>query len=53
MHAYNIYVGRQFDKNGSRIQWWTDESINQFNERAQCFVEQYSNYSLQGYQVTT
>jgi len=47
----HAYVGRQYDKNGNRTQWWTNESITQFNERAQCLVEQYDQYSLQGHQV--
>lgn len=44
-------AGRKFDKNGDRTHWWSDDSIAQFNQRAQCFVDQYNNYSLQGYQV--
>ena len=26
--------------------WWTDASQNQFNSRAQCFIDQYSSFSL-------
>ncbi len=38
--------GRQFDKDGNRLQWWTSETINQFNERKTCIVDQYSNYTV-------
>ncbi|XP_065890272.1 endothelin-converting enzyme homolog isoform X2 [Dysidea avara] len=38
--------GQQFDKNGNRVKWWTDNSIRQFQNRTQCFVDQYDQYSL-------
>ncbi|CAF2913669.1 unnamed protein product [Rotaria sp. Silwood2] len=36
--------GRQYDKDGNRISWWTDDTIKKFNERKQCIIDQYSNY---------
>ncbi|CAF2098157.1 unnamed protein product [Rotaria magnacalcarata] len=38
--------GRQFDKDGNRVSWWTQETIDQFTERKKCIVDQYSNYTL-------
>ena len=38
-------LGRQFDKDGNRIPWWTNETIDAFNKRKKCIVEQYSNYT--------
>ena len=38
--------GRQFDKDGNRISWWTNETIEAFNKRKQCIIEQYSNYTV-------
>jgi predicted metalloendopeptidase len=38
--------GRQFDKDGNRILWWTPETIDQFIERKTCIVDQYSNYTV-------
>ncbi|CAF4169227.1 unnamed protein product [Rotaria sp. Silwood2] len=38
--------GRQFDKDGNRIPWWTDETIQEFNNRKTCIVNQYSNYTV-------
>ncbi|CAF2099472.1 unnamed protein product [Rotaria magnacalcarata] len=38
--------GRQFDKDGNRIPWWSDETIKKFIERKTCIVDQYSNYTI-------
>ncbi|KAK7475945.1 hypothetical protein BaRGS_00032834, partial [Batillaria attramentaria] len=40
--------GRQFDKDGNLIQWWDDSVIKRFKERAQCIIDQYSNYTVPG-----
>ena len=39
-------MGRQFDKDGNRIPWWTDTTVEQFDQRKQCIIDQYSNYSV-------
>ncbi|UJR10830.1 hypothetical protein I4U23_015017 [Adineta vaga] len=39
-------TGRQFDKDGNRIPWWSDQTIDQFNQRKQCIIDQYSNFSV-------
>lgn len=44
-------IGQQFDKNGIRQQWWTDESMTAFRGRQQCFVDQYSQFTNEGAQV--
>jgi len=46
-------LGQQYDVDGNRVQWWTDESVDNFEDRTQCFVNQYNQYELQGHQVTT
>jgi predicted metalloendopeptidase len=38
--------GRQYDKDGNRLQWWTSDTIDRFNERKTCIVDQYSNYTV-------
>lgn len=38
--------GRQFDKDGNRIPWWTHETIQEFNKRKTCIIDQYSNYTV-------
>ncbi|CAF1317966.1 unnamed protein product [Rotaria sordida] len=30
----------------NQITWWTNETIEKFNNRKQCFIEQYSNFSV-------
>ncbi|KAK7072076.1 hypothetical protein SK128_024308 [Halocaridina rubra] len=37
-------IGRLYDKDGNLVQWWSDETIAAYNERAQCFIDQYDNY---------
>ncbi|CAF3752104.1 unnamed protein product [Rotaria sp. Silwood1] len=39
--------GRQYDKNGNRVPWWSNSTINQFNEHKQCIIDQYSNYTVE------
>ncbi|CAF3611902.1 unnamed protein product [Rotaria sp. Silwood1] len=39
-------TGRQFDKDGNRIPWWTNQTIEKFNDRKQCIIEQYSNFTV-------
>ncbi|RCI04345.1 hypothetical protein CU098_003080, partial [Rhizopus stolonifer] len=38
--------GRHFDADGKLTQWWTNETSAQFDEKASCFVKQYSNFSM-------
>ncbi len=38
--------GRQFDKDGNKVSWWTNETIDAFNRRKECIIQQYSNYTL-------
>ncbi|XP_053316372.1 neprilysin [Spea bombifrons] len=38
-------TGKDRDENGNLINWWTEESLNKFNELSDCFVDQYGNFS--------
>ncbi|CAH1774945.1 unnamed protein product [Owenia fusiformis] len=38
--------GRQYDKNGNLQQWWKNETIRAFRERAKCMIDQYNEYKL-------
>ena len=38
--------GRKFDLHGSLHDWWTDADSNQFNQRAQCFVDEYNDVEV-------
>jgi endothelin-converting enzyme len=44
-HAFDSH-GRHFDVNGSYSDWWDTETVHNFNQRAECFVKQYSNYTI-------
>jgi predicted metalloendopeptidase len=41
-----LCVGRQYGAFGSAFDWWSSETSAKFDERAQCFVEQYSSYRV-------
>lgn len=40
--------GRRFDKDGNEINWWKDEALANFLERAACVVDFYTNYTDSG-----
>jgi endothelin-converting enzyme/putative endopeptidase len=37
--------GRQFDARGNLKDWWTPADAKAFDERAQCFVDEYSSFT--------
>jgi membrane metallo-endopeptidase-like protein 1 len=37
--------GRNFDKNGNMLDWWSNFSAQHFREQSECMVDQYSNFS--------
>lgn len=38
--------GRQFDENGNLKDWWSENSTNLFNGKAQCLAKQYDEYTV-------
>merc|ERR1711874_760593 len=38
--------GRQYDGTGNVAPWWSDITIQEFVGRAQCFIDQYGNYTV-------
>ena len=38
--------GRQFDAQGNLKDWWTADDAKAFNDRAQCIVDQYAQYTI-------
>lgn len=38
--------GRQFDKDGNKVDWWEPSTNDEFIKRAQCIVDQYGNYTI-------
>ncbi|KAG0365784.1 hypothetical protein BGX24_003968 [Mortierella sp. AD032] len=41
-------IGRRYDEIGGLKNWWTEATAEVFNEKAQCFVEQYGNFTIKG-----
>ncbi|XP_049731821.1 membrane metallo-endopeptidase-like 1 [Elephas maximus indicus] len=37
--------GRNFDKDGNMLDWWSNFSAQHFRDQSECMVYQYSNYS--------
>jgi endothelin-converting enzyme len=46
-HAFDS-TGRHYDQNGNYTDWWTNKTVAAFEERAECFVKQYGNFSIEG-----
>jgi endothelin-converting enzyme/putative endopeptidase len=44
-HAFDD-EGRQFDAQGNLKDWWTKKDAKEFNQRAQCIVDQYAQYTI-------
>ncbi|XP_052219549.1 endothelin-converting enzyme homolog isoform X2 [Dreissena polymorpha] len=40
--------GRNFDKSGNMASWWTESSTAQFTNYKQCFIDYYSNFTVDG-----
>ncbi|KAF9274254.1 hypothetical protein BGZ68_000828 [Mortierella alpina] len=41
-------TGRKYDQTGRLANWWTNSSLEEFTVRSQCFVDQYSNFTIEG-----
>lgn len=46
-HAFDS-TGRHYDENGNYTDWWDPKTVEAFEERAQCFVDQYSKFPVEG-----
>ncbi|KAJ5773915.1 hypothetical protein N7457_008811 [Penicillium paradoxum] len=46
-HAFDS-TGRHYDESGNYTNWWDDKTVDAFEERAQCFIDQYSNFTVIG-----
>ena len=45
-------IGRQFDKDGNLQQWWSQDVIDAFEDRAQCMIDQYDSYVVEQVNMT-
>lgn len=46
-HAFDDQ-GREYDKYGNLHQWWKNSTIENFRERTQCIIDQYTSYEING-----
>ncbi|KAI1438679.1 peptidase family M13 [Xylaria sp. CBS 124048] len=46
-HAFDN-SGRHYDENGNYTDWWTNSTVEAFDKRAECFVKQYDNFTIEG-----
>ena len=46
------FLGREYDKMGNLRPWWNNASIENFEKRTECMVDQYSQYKLNGNSVS-
>ncbi|KAJ8132689.1 hypothetical protein O1611_g937 [Lasiodiplodia mahajangana] len=46
-HAFDN-SGRHYDENGNYTDWWTNRTVEEFTKRADCFVDQYNNFTIEG-----
>ncbi|CAI6356529.1 unnamed protein product [Macrosiphum euphorbiae] len=45
IHGFdNIY--RHYDMNGTKVDWWAEETNKRFFEKEKCFINQYGNYTV-------
>lgn len=40
-----FFTGRNFDKDGNMLNWWSNYSAEHFKEQSQCMVQQYGNFN--------
>lgn len=45
VHVFCSHAGRNFDKNGNMLDWWSNFSARHFQQQSQCMIYQYGNFS--------
>lgn len=43
--ASDFRTGRNFDRDGNMLNWWSNYSAEHFKEQSQCMVQQYGNFN--------
>ncbi|KAL5340080.1 hypothetical protein BJX70DRAFT_131494 [Aspergillus crustosus] len=46
-HAFDS-TGRHYDETGNYTDWWDEKTVRDFEDRAQCFIDQYSDFTVHG-----
>lgn len=44
-HAFDS-TGRHYDETGNFTDWWNDKTVEAFKSKAQCFIDQYHNFTV-------
>ena len=44
-HAFDS-TGRHYDETGNFTDWWDDETVQSFKDKAKCFVDQYHEFTV-------
>ena len=44
-------VGRRYDMKGKLHNWWTKADVSNFKQRAQCLVDLYTTYTVDGHHL--
>ncbi|KAK6032319.1 hypothetical protein OSTOST_01502 [Ostertagia ostertagi] len=39
-------MGKEYDGNGDKRKWWEDEWVEEYESRADCYVDQYDSVKL-------
>lgn len=45
---YQLFLGRKHDKFGNHVQWWSNKTIETFENLTVCFINQYGNFTVDG-----
>lgn len=46
-HAFDS-TGRHYDETGNFTEWWNNKTVQAFKDKAQCFVDQYHEFTVPG-----
>ncbi|PSN55113.1 hypothetical protein C0J52_01882 [Blattella germanica] len=49
-HGFDI-EGKNYGKDGKRVSWWNTDMLKAYEDRAQCFIEQYDSFGSENYKV--
>ncbi|CAO3633652.1 unnamed protein product [Cunninghamella echinulata] len=44
-HAFDLN-GRLYNSDGKKGNWWSNDTLNRFTDKVQCFIDQYSNMTV-------
>ena len=44
LNPHTVLAGRQYDGNGNVAEWWTPDTVANFEVEAQCYIDQYDAF---------